>query len=47
MILEQPRFESADSEQVYQYVERNGTVESESVRDALDIPEAAFQSVIE
>lgn len=47
MILEQPGFESADSKRVYQYVERNGTAETDSVRDALNIPEAEFRSVVE
>jgi ribosomal protein S18 acetylase RimI-like enzyme len=47
MILEQPGFKSADSKRVYQHVERNGTVETASVRDALDMPASEFRSAVD
>jgi hypothetical protein len=47
MIFEQPGFKSADSKRVYQHVERNGTVETASVRDALDMPASEFRSAVD
>lgn len=46
-ILERPTFESEDSKQIYQYVERRGTATLDEVQEALDISEETFESEVE
>jgi len=43
-IFERPTFESEDGEQIYRYVERNGTASTDGVRDALGLSEETFEA---
>lgn len=42
-ILERPTFESEASKQLYQYVERRGTAQTDVVQDALEFPDETFE----
>jgi ribosomal protein S18 acetylase RimI-like enzyme len=46
-LLERPTFESEDSKEIYQYVERRGTASIDEVQEALDISEETFESEVE